>query len=122
MNKKGAEMTIGTIVIIVLALIVLVVLVVGFTSGWSNLWGRISAFFGGSNVDAVVQACNVACATEARNDFCERDRIVTFENDAPGGSGVTTDGKKVTGTCEEFADAGSTYADLGFQKCDNLCA
>ena len=56
MNKKGAEMTIGTIIIIVLALVVLVVLIFGFSTGWSNLWEKITAFGGGEvNVQSVVQ-------------------------------------------------------------------
>ncbi len=80
MQKKGAEMTIGTIIVIVLALIVLVVLVVGFTGGWSNLWGRISNFFGGgSNVDSIVQACQVACTTNQKYDYCDRMRTVKTE-------------------------------------------
>ena len=73
-------MTIGTIVIIVLALIVLVVLVVGFTSGWTNLWERMTGFFSsGANIDSIVQACQMACATQARYDYCSRIRAVRFE-------------------------------------------
>ena len=49
-SKKGAELSVTTIVIIVIALIVLVVLVIGFTGGWGNLWGRVQSFFGGANV------------------------------------------------------------------------
>jgi len=80
-SKKGAELSVTTIVIIVLALIVLVVLVIGFTSGWSNLWGRITSFFGGgSNVDSVVQACTVACTTRAEYDYCSRMRTVKFDD------------------------------------------
>lgn len=79
-NKKGAEMTIGTIVIIVLALVVLVVLIVGFTGGWGNLWGRVTDFFTGSNnVDSIVSACNLACSTNAKYDYCERVRTLKYE-------------------------------------------
>lgn len=81
-GKKAQNITITTIVIIVLALIVLVVLVLGFTGGWSNLWTRISSFFGGANVDSVVQACQVACTTEAQNDYCVRMRNVKFGKDS----------------------------------------
>ena len=57
-NKKGAEMTIGTIIIIILALVVLVILVYGFSTGWTNLWEKITAFGGGkTNVQTIVQAC-----------------------------------------------------------------
>jgi hypothetical protein len=85
-HKKGAELTIGTIVIIVLALVVLVVLVVGFTSGWGNLWTRITSFFGGgNNVDSVIQACQVACTTGAQYDYCTRERTVNFEDKTKNG-------------------------------------
>lgn len=81
MNRKGAELTVGTIVIIVLAVIVLVILVLGFTGGWGNLWSRISGIFGsGANIDTVIQSCQVACATESQNDYCVVDRKVVLES------------------------------------------
>ena len=84
MNKKGAEMTIGTIVMIILALVVLVVLIFGFTSGWGNLWNNIVGFGGGQvNVQTVVQACQVACSTSGTYDYCTRERSVVFEKDKP---------------------------------------
>lgn len=85
MNKKAQNLTITTIVIIVLALIVLVVLILGFTSGWGNLWNRVTAFFGSSNVDAVAQACQMACTTQSRSDYCERERTVKFEDKTKNG-------------------------------------
>src|SRR3989344_5717493 len=83
MNKKGAEMTIGTIVMIILALVVLVVLIFGFTSGWGNLWNNIVGFGGGQgNVQTVVQACQVACSTSGPYDYCTRERSVVFTKGA----------------------------------------
>jgi len=99
-TKRGAELAIGTLVIIVLAVIVLVVLVVGFTTGWNNLWGNISAFFGGSNVDTMVKACDVACTTQAKNAFCIETRSVT---------GITGDK-----TCQQLA---TTESAKGFKTC-----
>jgi len=48
MNKAGAEMTIGTIIVIILALVVLVVLIYGFTTGWGNLWDKLTGYGGGN--------------------------------------------------------------------------
>jgi len=80
MNKKGAELTIGTIVIIVLALVVLVVLVIGFTTGWSNLWDKVIGFGGGKvNVQSVVQSCQVACSTGGTYNYCTLERGVVFD-------------------------------------------
>lgn len=80
MNKKGAEMAIGTIVVIVLALVVLVILVYGFSSGWSNLWDKITGFGGGEvNVQTHVQSCTVACSTNNVYGWCSQVRKVIFE-------------------------------------------
>lgn len=78
-SKKGAELTVTTIIVIVLALVVLVVLVLGFTSGWGNLWGRITGFFGGPNIDSVVQACGIACTSQSNYDYCTRERTLKWE-------------------------------------------
>ncbi len=96
MNKRGAELTIGTLVIIVLAVIVLVVLVVGFTSGWGDLWANISQFFGaGANIDTVVSACNTACLTQGKNAFCTQNREVKLDNKK---YKFTCNGSVITGT------------------------
>jgi len=110
MNKKGAELTIGTLVVIVLAIIVLVVLALGFGTGWSNLWSKVSGMSSPVNVDAVKQACVYACTTQAEYDYCCRARNVVVE----------INGKKDTErykekTCKELESAG-----LGFEPCDNI--
>ncbi len=101
--KRGAELTIGTLVIIVLAIVVLVVLIAGFTTGWSRLWGNISAFFGGSNTDTIVKACDVACTTQGKNAFCTEQRT------------VDNVGSK---SCNLLA---TENAALGFKACPGLC-
>jgi len=80
MNKKGAELTIGTIVIIILALVLLVVIIYGFTTGWGNLWENLIGFGGGSvNVQTVIQSCQVACTTNGQFDYCKKQRKVIFD-------------------------------------------
>ncbi len=79
LNKKGAEFTIATLVVIVLAIIVLVVLALGFGTGWTNLWSKISDYFSPVNVDAVSQACSYACTTKENFNYCCRVREVKFE-------------------------------------------
>jgi hypothetical protein len=79
MNKKGAEMTIGTIIVIILALVVLVVIIYGFTVGWGNLWQKITGFSPKANVQTHVQACQIACTTESISDYC-KDRNVLFSD------------------------------------------
>ncbi|MFH1500329.1 MAG: hypothetical protein ABIE22_00080 [archaeon] len=91
MNKRGAELTIGTLVVIVLAIIVLVVIALGFGTGWASLWSKISGYFSPVNVDATKQACAYACTTDATYDYCCRVREVKF----------TSDGDKVGMTCTD---------------------
>jgi hypothetical protein len=94
MNKKGAEMTIGTIIVIILALVVLVVIIYGFMTGWGNLWQKVTGISGGkADIDTHVQACQLACTTQSKNDYC-KDRNVTL-----------SDGKtKVSMKCAQIAN------------------
>lgn len=59
-NKKGQDLSIGTLILIVLGIIVLVLLVLGFSLGWGNLWEKINIFGGGNSIGDVVTACNLA--------------------------------------------------------------
>ena len=106
MNKKGAEMTVGTIVIIVLALVVLVVLIVGFTSGWSEMWAKLTSIFGGgANVANHVNGCTVACTSNSEYDYCTRLRDVKFDD-------KTKNGKY---NCAGLASGG-----VGLEVCDGI--
>jgi hypothetical protein len=77
-NKRAQELSTNAIVLIVLAVIVLVLLIFGFTRGWDS----IAPWLSSSNVDKVVQACNVACATGRNYDYCNISREVKFEKDS----------------------------------------
>ena len=75
-NKKGQQMTLGTIIAIVLGIAVLVFLIFGFSTGWSGLWDRVTQFGGESNVDTVAQACALKCSTGDKFAFCTEDRTL----------------------------------------------
>ncbi len=110
MDKKAAEMTIGTIIIIVLALVVLVILVYGFSTGWSNLWEKITGFGGGKvNVQTIVQSCQLACTTSSQYDYCKARNLI--EADANGKAKAP---RNVT--CEELEGAKYGLEDCGI-KC-----
>ena len=79
MRKRGQEMSISTLVLIVIAIIVLVLVVIGFTGGLKNLWDRITNLGGGkSNVQSIIQACQVACAANSQYDYCSLAREINF--------------------------------------------
>ena len=82
LNKRGAEMAIGTLVVIVLAIIVLVVIALGFGTGWSNLWNKMTGYFSPVNVDTVKQACSYACTSGASYDYCCLVRDVKYTTDS----------------------------------------
>ena len=99
MNKKGAEMTVGTIIIIVLALIVLVILVYGFSTGWTNLWEKVTGFGGGEiNVQSAVQSCQLACTTGSTYDWCTKKRDIVFEDDSANAPYTCNELVSVSGT------------------------
>jgi len=110
-GKHGAEMTIGTIIIIILALVVLVVLVYGFTTGWSNLWEKITGFGGGkANVQSIVQSCQLACTTRSTYDWCSKERKIMIEE-----SGKPTELDQIK-TCEQLAKDGR----YGLETCPEI--
>jgi len=113
MNKKGAEMAIGTIVIIIISLVVLVVVIFGFGAGWQNLWNNIIGFGGGEvNVQTVVSACSLACSTSSTYDFCERNRDVVFDKTQDGQDNPLS---KLY-TCDKLANV----PNIGLSKCTNI--
>ena len=95
-DKKAAEMTIGTIVVIILALVVLIFLVFGFSSGWNNIWQKILNFGGGSsNAGSIAQGCQAACATMDKYAYCGQVRTLTLD-----------DKSKFVGSCNTLKNAG----------------
>jgi hypothetical protein len=98
MNKKGAEMTIGTLVVIILVLVVLVVVLFGFSTGWSNLWSKITSTFFPTkeNTDNIVGGCKVSCASGAQSSYCSAKDLV-FKS----GTDLVT----VNVNCQDIANA-----------------
>jgi hypothetical protein len=81
MNKKGQQMTLGTIIAIVLGIAVLVFLIFGFSTGWASLWSKVTAFGGGDvNVDTITQACALACKG-GPDSYCNQVKTVNYGED-----------------------------------------
>jgi len=115
MNKKGAEMTIGTIIVIVLALVVLVILVYGFSTGWTNLWDKITGFGGGRvNVQTVVQSCQLACTTNSQYDYCNKTTAVIFSTDKKDTAEFAKNGKY---NCKALESMGTGLSCADFETC-----
>ncbi|MEK6935382.1 MAG: hypothetical protein AABW67_01205 [Nanoarchaeota archaeon] len=115
-NKKAAEMTIGTIIVIILALVVLVVLIYGFTTGWANLFEKIGVFGGGkANVQTIVQGCQLACTTSSEYDWCSKQRNIIVDDEANVGKTKVLAEK----TCKDLSAIGK----YGLEECTGItCA
>lgn len=74
-NKKGQEMSITTLILIVLGIAILVLIIIGFSIGWSNLAEKFNIFKPSSNIDDLVQSCNVALTQPGA--YCEY-KLVTL--------------------------------------------
>ncbi|MFH1802184.1 MAG: hypothetical protein ABH864_01900 [archaeon] len=82
-NKKGQDLSIGTLILIVLGTVVLVLLVLGFTMGWDKLWDRINIFGGGSTVSEFGSRCSILLSQGApgKYDFCYQFEEVTISDE-----------------------------------------
>jgi len=69
-DKRGFQMAINTIVILILAVMVLLFLVLFFTSSGGSLIEKITSYFTYSNVDSVINGCNVLVTTNSNYAFC----------------------------------------------------
>ncbi|MFA7708312.1 MAG: hypothetical protein WCX73_05165 [Candidatus Pacearchaeota archaeon] len=108
-NKKGAEMTIGTIIVIILALVVLVILVYGFSTGWTNLWDKVTNFGGGkANVQTIVQSCQLACTTLSEYDYCKTRSMIEVDS-----AGKIQPAREIT--CKVLE-----YGNYGLEPCDSI--
>jgi len=75
-NKRGQELSIGTLVLIVLGIIILVLLILGFSMGWSNLWEKINIFGGGTTLEAVAERCKLV-QSNSNVGYCQTFMEVT---------------------------------------------
>ncbi len=101
MVKRGQELSITTLILIVIGIVVLVLIVIGFTGGFGTLADKFTNLGGGSNVQSVLQACTIACNTQAVYDYCQLKRTVNFGADTTIPEAKANKGK-LTLTCGEL--------------------
>lgn len=104
-NKKGAEMSINTIILIVLGVFILVIIIVAVIIGFGPLKERL--FPSKSNVDTIKQACDTACSTASKYDYCSMERNLRDEKGNEYNSG----------TCYLFA---TTKPEFGIKECSDI--
>ena len=65
-NKRGQELSTGTIILLIIGVIILVLLALGFTSGW----GKVFPFISQTNVESVRTACSSICTDGSAEQYC----------------------------------------------------
>ena len=114
-NKRGQDLSIGTLILIVLGIIVLVLLILGFSMGWSNLWDKINIFGGTSGVGDIVLACKLASTSQDTYTLCNKEFKIDKEIDTfDKADGQAKDGKV---KCKELQASGSYLKDIDTITC-----
>ncbi len=81
-NKKALELAINTIIILVLAIVVLLFLFLFFTNAGEDFLGKIKSYSSYSNIDNLVESCNILSQTNQEYNFCcERKIVKYYENE-----------------------------------------
>ena len=112
-------MTLGTIIAIVLGIAVLVFLIFGFSTGWKNMWSKVTEFGAGAdNVNTIKQACAIACSTDDEYGFCTKKRNTVLED---GKFNKTATCKDLVGFVEFAKGDDKTSVSIGVDSCFNLC-
>jgi hypothetical protein len=125
-SKKGAEMTIGTIIIIILALLVLVFLIYAFFKSGGSLTDTLKNFFaGGPNVDTIKSACTAACTTQSTYAYCTESRTLKLD-DTTSWKGscfaFASNGKGGIGSCGEVSCTGANDGNVVDAKAPAVAA
>ncbi len=104
-NKKGQGLSTSTIILLILGLIILVVLIVGFVTGWSLFKNLINP----TNVDNVINDCNLACTGGSQYSYCLAERTLN----------VNEDNLNVKSSCAVFSSE-RTFAKYKIPTCSTV--
>ena len=114
MNKRGFELVWSTIVIIILAFMLLLFIVLFFTTSSGSFVDRIKSYFSYSNVDSVVQGCNVLADSGSGYVFCCEKKIVKYYSEGEKREGEFSCGELID---ESFIDNRINNLDCGGVSC-----
>jgi len=68
-DRKGQNLTIGTLILIILGIVVLVLLIIGFTVGWDFIIDKFRVA-PGQTLEAVAQSCKFSANNDFKTDYC----------------------------------------------------
>ncbi|OYT36212.1 hypothetical protein B6U91_01730 [Candidatus Pacearchaeota archaeon ex4484_71] len=104
-DKRGQSMSTSTIILLILGLVVLVVLILGFMSGWKVFKGNIQP----TNVDDIVESCQVACGLGKTYEFCSSTKVLRANDD----------NLEVASSCAVFATV-PEFSKYGISTCASV--
>lgn len=81
MNKRGLSLAINTLVVLVLAMVVLAFMVLFFTDAAGDFGGVVKSYFSYSNIDRVVDNCNVLVDLGSSYTYCCEINKIKFYTD-----------------------------------------
>jgi hypothetical protein len=70
LNRRGQNITIGTLILILLGVIVLVFLIIGSITGFDFFFGKFS-LLPGQSLQTIAQSCGLAKENNLKLDYCE---------------------------------------------------
>lgn len=110
MNKKGQEMSVGTLLLLVLGVVVVVLVILGFSLGWNTIFEKFK--IAPSNVQALAKVCPTY-ADELSVDFCAwreiegTGKFINCKDSRMGAIETTTVCNSGEKACAELAKAGN---------------
>lgn len=111
-NKKAVQLTLETILLLILSVAAVVLLFAFFTQSSQNLFGKIRGYFVYSNVDSVIEGCNILSSSESSYSFCCDKKEVKYSEG----------GKKTEGvfSCNELAGKAFTNNKINSLSCEGI--
>lgn len=89
-NKKAVQLTLETILLLILTVVAVVVLLAFFTQSSQDLFGKIRSYFVYSNVDAIIESCNILGNSGSDYAFCCDEKEVKYSEEGKKAEGVFT--------------------------------
>jgi len=80
-NKRGFQLVWSTVVVMILAVLLLLFLISFFIFGSGDFMSEIKGYLSYSNVDSVVQGCNVFVSSGKSYDYCCERKVVKYHED-----------------------------------------
>lgn len=112
-SKKGFQLTISTIIVFILGFMLLLFLVLFFTGASGDFLAKTRSYFSYSNVDNVIEGCNILIDTNAEYAFCCEKKTVKYY----------FEGKKSEGefSCSELVGERFIEGRINDRECDLEC-